>query len=265
MELAQVCKRRYKTTVSCATTALALSSVHDFQEAQFAQTRLLPKAIPQIDGFRMAGFWRPAGAFSGDGYDVWRISDKSVGLCVGDVCGKGLPAALVMSGMQTAVRTTAVQRACPAVACDQLNRVMCNSVLPGRFVSLFYAVLRGLEGRLLYTNAGHPPPILVRHDTGFIERLTAGGPLIGLFEHASYEQREIEFRPGDRLLMYTDGASELTNAEGEEFGDGRLIDVITHNRTKNADQIQAGLVSALSDFGGGYFDDDVTFLVVAAD
>ncbi len=234
----------------------------EMEEASRIQKRLLPAAIPQIPGYEVSATWRPAGAVGGDYFDALKFSSYRMGLCIADVSGKGLPAALLMSNLQAAVKTIASKGVSPAELCLAVNHVVHQNTAASRFISFFYCVLDTHRNRLAYCNAGHNRPILVRRN-GQQERLAGGGPVLGAFLQAQYEQGEIEARPGDRLLLFTDGISECSNANGEEFGEQRLAALAAEKRALPAGELQTEVMRAVALHGGGHFQDDATLIAIA--
>ena len=179
-----------------------VASQRERDDARRIQQGLMPAEIPQFPGLRIAGLWTPADNTSGDYFDVLRLDNGSVAVCIADGCGQGMPAALVMAGLQATVRACASSRLRPGELCERVNRVMCNNIAANGFVSLFYAVITPGQKRMIYCNAGHHPPILVNGAT-CPRRLDRGGGMLGVFDHRQYEDGEILLRAGDRLLMYT--------------------------------------------------------------
>ena len=212
----------------------------------------------------MATSWQPASGVGGDCFDVIPFGATRVAVSIADVVGKGIPAALLMSNLQAAVRAFATDAATPADLCQQVNRVLCGNIAEGRFISFFYCLFDGEDGTLAYCNAGHYPAILVRAG-GSVERLAAGGPVLGVFADACYEQRQVALRGGDRLVLYTDGITDARSPSDEEFGEERLIAEAVTNGGCSAPALQARLAAAVADFTGGRFQDDATLIVMAAD
>jgi uncharacterized protein YndB with AHSA1/START domain len=195
--------------------------VQEYEEAREIQQGLMPKQIPQIPGVEISGSWQPARIVGGDYFDVFSFSERRVGLCIADVSGKGMPAALLMSNLQAVVKALASENSFPKELVEKVNRVMCRNTTEAKFITLFYGLL-DVDGKTLrYVNAGHNAPILTRKD-GAQVRLEEGGLILGIFQEHSYEEGEIELRPGDRLVMFTDGISEAVDGEGVEFGEARM-------------------------------------------
>ncbi len=234
----------------------------EIEEAREIQRRLLPIEMPKVSGCAIQAFWKPAKEVGGDYFDAIRLTDSSVALCIADVAGKGLPAALLMSNMQASVRGLAPGISGSAAMCHELNRVALENTRSDRFTTLFYAVLDCTRRSLRYSNAGHVPPILIRQD-GTITRLSEGGTVLGIFPDAEYEELEVDFAPGDRLVLLTDGITEASNDKAEEFGEKRLIEVLLEHRHLPAADLQRVLLEAVASFGGQALQDDATFLIVS--
>lgn len=234
----------------------------DVELSSEIQRGFLPREIPQVHGFEISRFWRPARVVGGDYYDVIKFDEDHVAVCIADVVGKGMPAALLMSNLQAAVKASASVSTQPRDLCERVNRLLCRNVQPGRLISLFYGLLDAVTRRLVYAGAGHNPPILLRRD-GSCSRLAEGGRVLGVAPDWSCRQGEIGLEPGDRLVMFTDGVTEARNDEDEEFGEGRLIDVVTRFRDLAPQAIHERIASALFRFCPGGIQDDATLLTVA--
>ncbi len=249
---------------------------HDQDEATQIQRALLPATLPSIAtpprtqraagapacGCDVAAIWRPAEGLGGDCYDALRFGDSRVGLAIADVIGKGLPAALLMANLQASVRALASEDTMPRDVAAGVNRLLCGSVASGKFVTFCYVVLDTASSRLVYSNAGHNPPILARAD-GSIERLEPSGMVLGVLPEGVYEQADIDVRPGDRLVLFTDGIVEAQRNDGEQFGDERLVETIVEHRRDPAQGLLDAILDAVSVFTGGAFQDDATLVAVA--
>jgi sigma-B regulation protein RsbU (phosphoserine phosphatase) len=235
----------------------------ELTEARQIQQRLLPQDVPQIDGWALAASWTPACGVGGDCYDVLAFEKSCLAISIADVVGKGIPAALLMSNLQAAVRAFASETLPPEALCERVNRILCGNIADGRFISFVYCRLEPTTGTVTYCNAGHCQPLLIRRD-GTFERLDRGGPVLGVIPEALYEPGEVTLGSGDRLVFYTDGISEARNARDEEFGEARLVDVAVEHRHEAAHDIQAALAAAVTAFTGGSFQDDTTLLVLAS-
>jgi sigma-B regulation protein RsbU (phosphoserine phosphatase) len=231
-------------------------------EARSIQQGLLPKSIPQRPGYEIAGAWQPAQSVGGDYYDVLEFDDNSVGLCIADVAGKGLPAALLMSNLQAAVRGLASPALAPEGLCSRLNSLVCHNTGADRFITFFYARLDGPARLLRYANAGHNAPILL-HADGSHERLQAGGGVLGVFPQQKFSSGAAQLAPGDRLILYTDGVTEACDAAEEEFGEVRLLRLLQEHRLAAASALQEKILAVAGEFSSGHWHDDATLLVLA--
>lgn len=239
----------------------ALAS-RELEHAQRIQRALLPAPLPDIDGCEMAALWKPAAAFGGDCYDMLRFSNTRLGLSIADVAGKGLPAALLMANMQASVRAFGLDDARPDTVTGKVNRALCRHTPLDRFVTFFYATLDLATRTLACSNAGHTPPILVRKD-GSVWRPASDGMVLGVLEHNTYSRSEVPLRSGDRLVLFTDGITEAGSHEGREFGEDRLVEVVTAHRHQSAPDLLDSLFQEVSAFTRGVFADDATLISVA--
>jgi sigma-B regulation protein RsbU (phosphoserine phosphatase) len=232
------------------------------EEARMIQRALLPATIPVVDGCEIAARWTPASGLGGDCYDLLRFGPAHLGISIADVIGKGLPAALLMSNLQAAVRAFATPSAEPHQVVASVNRLLCRNIASGKFVTFCYAVLDTSAKTIGYANAGHFPPALVRAD-GSVERLAPTGLVLGIAADWMYTSGAVALRAGDRLVCFTDGMTEACTADGQEFGEDRLIDRVRAGRRGSADAIADDVVRAVSDWTGGTLQDDATLIVAA--
>jgi phosphoserine phosphatase RsbU/P len=239
-------------------------STHDMLEARDVQRGFLPKEIPSFPGFAISGASRPARIIGGDYFDVFSIHGDEAALCIGDVAGKGVAGALLMSNLQAAVKAMAAEARYPQNLCARLNQLIRANVRPDKFITFFYGLLNTAHHSLTYTNAGHNAPILLRSD-GSILRLEVGGAVLGVFANEAYAQTNVSLGSGDRLVLFTDGLIEATNDADEEFGEARLIDTLLQHRTLSAEALQQRVLDAASQFCNSEFNDDATLVIVAAD
>jgi serine phosphatase RsbU (regulator of sigma subunit) len=236
----------------------------DAERALDIQQGLLPKEIPQITGYQIAGAWQPARTVSGDYYDVLRFDEHRVALCIGDVVGKGMPAALLMANLQAAVRVLASAYIKPEVLCEQVNRLTLSNIDQGKFITFFYGLVDSEAQRLTYVNAGHNPPIMLCRDRTVL-RLDQGGAVLGVFPDPKYLQGEVDLAPADRLLLFTDGISEAQDSSEDQFGEERLIQLLKDNINLGAADLQRKVIKAVSEFSRGIFRDDVTLIAMTCD
>jgi len=233
----------------------------EISEARSIQQGFLPKEVPQLPGYEIASAWQSAGVVSGDYFDVLPFGADALGLCIADVAGKGLSAALLMSNLQALVRGLAAPSLPPDELCLRLNVLLHRNMEGDRFVTFFYAQLDGPARRLSYVNAGHNPPFVLHRD-GTHHRLKEGGGVLGVFGDQTFASGIIHLQPGDRLILFTDGVTEASNA-GEEFGEQRLLKILEAHRTSTAAEIKSEILDALTDFNGATWHDDATLLILA--
>jgi phosphoserine phosphatase RsbU/P len=235
----------------------------ELQRAREIQQSLLPRNIPQIPGFEIAGAWQPASTVSGDYYDVLPLGDHKLGICIADVAGKGVSAALLMANVQAAVRAYASESESPAQVCGKVNRLLCENIATGKFVTFLYGILDGDARRFQYCNAGHLYPILASR--GSVRILEQGGAVLGVFPAWTYEDSSVDLKAGDRLFLFTDGITEASDANGQEFEETRIAAFAKANAALSASELDSRLLAQVTDFCGAHFQDDATLLVIAAD
>jgi sigma-B regulation protein RsbU (phosphoserine phosphatase) len=230
------------------------------EEARLIQRGLLPTTTPQVAGVDLSVTWLPADGVGGDCFDTLGFGNV-LGVSIADIAGKGLPAALLMSNLQAAVRAFAQDAVSPASINNSINRLLCRNMASGRFATFCYARIEPGAGRIVYSNAGHNPPLLIRSG-GEVERLGEGGMVLGIFPDNQYEQSELPLAVGDRLLFYTDGITEARNPEGDEYGEDRLAAAASAVRTQPAEAIKDAVLADVNGFTDGKFEDDATLIVV---
>jgi sigma-B regulation protein RsbU (phosphoserine phosphatase) len=196
----------------------------------------------------------------GDYYD-FAVERGRLLLALGDVSGKGTGAALLMTVLRAAVRAHWTDPGL-AEAVGRINRTVCQNVPSSKYVTFFLATLDPASGRLDYVNAGHNPPILVRAE-GTVEKLAAGGLVLGIFESVTYEGGAVVMEPGDMLVIYSDGVTETWDPDGEEFGEDKLVALAVEDRAKSADELQNAILCEIERFEqGARATDDRTLLVL---
>jgi len=250
-----------------AVTANQLRLRQERQESEYAldiQKGLLPREVPQIAGFTIAGSWQPAKTVGGDYYDVFPLDPAELALIVADVSGKGMAAALLMSNLQATVKAYATVESSPKDLCARVNRALCHSMTRERFITFFYAALDAVGRRLTYTNAGHNPPLLASPNRT-CRKLDIGGPVLGVFPEALYQQASIDLRPGDRLVLFTDGITEAADSNGREFGEQRLIAHLGESSAESAAELCDAIMQDVLQFCREDFADDATLLTVVVD
>lgn len=253
----------------------AETQAREIDEALAIQKALLPTQIPQIPGYHISAVWQPFRKVGGDYYDVLDFGASNLGICIADVAGKGVAAAMLMANLQSAVRGLASTNTPPEQLCDRLNELVRRNLTDDRFITFFYAHLDGQQRKLCYANAGHNAPILV-HVDGSYERLDQGGGVLGAFELQDYRTGEQQLAPGDRLVLFTDGISEAcaplpvaqeqsAQLEAEEFGESRLIELIAGHRQERAAELQTTILKAVGEYCQGNWSDDATLIVLAVE
>jgi hypothetical protein len=236
--------------------------------ARRVQQDLLPAGCPDCGDLDFSAVCEPAWQVGGDFYDIFPADSGRIAVILGDVSGKGVPAALLMFLLHGAVRSSAVAGEGRTLdgACRRLNQLLCSRTAVERFASLFWCYYDPAAGRLHYVNAGHLPPILARGDGAGrvnLERLETGGPVLGVIPDARYREGESVFRPGDTLVIFSDGLVEAMNGDGEEFGEARLEELVREHWRRPATEIRDFIQQRVREFiGRRPLDDDLTLLVV---
>jgi sigma-B regulation protein RsbU (phosphoserine phosphatase) len=233
----------------------------DYEEARQIQRALLPAAMPTVAGCQVAARWTPASGIGGDCYDVIRFSDTRLAVSIADVVGKGLPAALLMSNLQAAVRAFATPSAEPHDVCGSVNRLLCRNIASGKFVTFCYVAVDLAEGVVTYANAGHNPPMMIRAD-GRVDHLETTGLVLGVSPDWTYTSGRVAFGPGDRLVCFTDGMTEARSADDVEFGEEQLAALAASTAAGSAEGLADALTAAVIAWTGGAAQDDATLIIV---
>jgi sigma-B regulation protein RsbU (phosphoserine phosphatase) len=234
----------------------------ELDKAREIQQGLLPKKIPQVRGLEVAGAWQPARVVGGDYFDVLKFSEGKIGVCIGDVVGKGISAALLMANLQASFRAFASEAVSPGALVSKLNEVISNNIAADKFVTFCYCMIDTTDNRLTYASAGHCPPILF-HKSGESVPLKEGGTPLGIFPDREYEHAGLQLESGDRLVLYTDGLTEAMNSDEEEFGEQRLVELGSRNIALSASEMLAAIKKEVVSFCNASFQDDFTLVVVA--
>ena len=234
----------------------------ELEQAAEIQARLLPTQAPDVPGVDLAGYNAACHTVGGDYYDFLPYPDGRVGLLVGDVAGKGMPAALLMSSLQARVQVLFDDPTNLAALVTRLNRIISSNCPTNRFITFFIGVLDPNTGELTYVNAGHNPP-LVAHADGTVEKLEGTGLILGILPMATYQQGVCHMDVGDALLLFSDGVTEPVSPDAdEEFGEDRLAQVLATLRDQSADSIIACINQKVDEFTGGAPPlDDITLVV----
>ena len=235
----------------------------ELQLAREVQVSLLPRDTPVLPGWEFAARWLPAREVAGDFYDFLSLPEGRLGIVIGDVSDKGIPAALFMGLTRSIVRASLAAADSPAQGLTEVNRLLCAESTSGMFVTLFFVQLDPAVGEMVYVNAGHNPPYLLRAESGEVVRLTRTGMALGLMEGHELDQGRVRLDPGDALLLFTDGVTEALNDPGEMFSDSRLQEFLLAHRSDRAADLAEGLEVALSSFmGGAAPHDDITLVAI---
>jgi sigma-B regulation protein RsbU (phosphoserine phosphatase) len=246
--------RLYEEEKSLQLMQQELRMAHDIQH------KLLPRDAPSIPGFQIAGRSLAANNVGGDYYDFYPSGDRHA-ICLGDVSGKGMPAALLMASTQATVRGQTLVESSVGPCLDRSNRLLHEITESDKFVTLFFALLDPAERRLYYSNAGHNPPILLSDTEA--KPLDVGGPVLSILPTSAYEEAQLDLHSGDVLVIYSDGFSESMNRRFEEFGEDRLLEVVkAHRDLSPEDLIEKAFDAAQKHAGDAPQTDDMTMVVV---
>lgn len=237
----------------------------ELRVARVIQETLLPKTLPDLQGWRMDALWQPARAVSGDFYDYIDFPDGQLGVVVGDVTDKGVPAALVMATTRSIFRAALERVRSPGEILASVNDLLCPDIPPNMFVTCLYILLDPTTGRLRFANAGHNLPIHLSGEG--VRELRATGMPLGLMPGMSYEETEAQLQPGDGLVLYSDGLVEAHNPEGEMFGFPHLRQLLAGRKDQSkrlAEPIAQFLIEELASYTGPGWEqeDDVTLVIL---
>lgn len=234
----------------------------DLMTARKIQKALLPKVTPKIDGYDFATLNIPSKTVSGDFYDLTWLHNCRLGLSIGDVSGKGTPAAILMASIYSSYKRVINESASVAERISHLNEIMSESIVAGTYTTLFFGELDTEKRIFTYCNAGHFPPLVIRKN-GEVVKLEEGGTVIGFIKEAVYKQASVEIFPGDLLLLYTDGLIEAKNSHGKVFDLDKVIRLIQNNPESTAEELKENILTMVKKFvRKPYFDDDLTFVLI---
>jgi sigma-B regulation protein RsbU (phosphoserine phosphatase) len=235
----------------------------ELQLAHEIQQTFMPGRLPELPGWELAVMWRAARQVAGDFYDFFELPGGRLGLVIADVADKGMPAALFMTLTRTLVRAAALEEESPAAALARVNDLLVPDAEQGMFVTGVYAVLSLETGQLIYANAGHPPPLLLRSRTWKLERLGTGGMALGVLQGISLEERVVSMEPGVTLVFYTDGVTEAFSPEDDMYGAGRLRAAIRAADGNSAQAVLDAVSDSVTAFvGDNPPSDDITLMVL---
>jgi len=234
----------------------------DMRLAELIQEGLLPAGNPDIRGYDVAGASVAAGHVGGDYYDFISLKDNRWAFALGDVSGKGVPAALLMANLQATLRSQVLQDTSCHLCVSNCNRLMYLSTTHDRFATLFYGLLDTRSNVLTYCNAGHERPFHLT-SSGDFSRLTAGGLAVGILEEFDYQDDIVILQPGDTIVVFSDGVTDMINSQDEAFGEKRLENILTANRELSAKELVDLILAEVQKHAGGEAAfDDVTLVVL---
>ncbi len=236
----------------------------EIEIAREVQQRLFPQKLPQIAGLEFAGRCRAALGVGGDYYDLIELDNGRLGMAIGDVSGKGISAALLMAGLRASLRGLILDGSGDlAKLMERINRLVYEASASNRYATFFFALLDPATLEVHYVNAGHNAPMLVRGGSGDVERLEAGGTVVGLMPSVRYQAQSVRMGPGDLLLFYTDGISEAMNLEDEEWGEDAMLAAAKRAPGAQPDEVLRTVFEAADQFTGeAPQHDDMTLMVV---
>jgi sigma-B regulation protein RsbU (phosphoserine phosphatase) len=242
-----------------------LSIQHDLQVAREIQQAILPKAFPAFPNrtdFDVFGEMTAAKEVGGDFYDFFMIDNDRLGMVIGDVSGKGIPAAIFMAVSRTLIRATGL-KGIPVDECiSYANKLLCGESTSGMFVTVFYGILNLKNGAFEYVNAGHNPPYHLT-DNGISRLKSTGGTVLGFMDNFDFKSKSLTIKKGDKIYLFTDGITEAFNRNNEPFGDKKLEDILIRNKTLSMDQLIYEIDKGVQAFVAGYpQSDDITHLGV---
>jgi serine phosphatase RsbU (regulator of sigma subunit) len=249
--------RLYRETLEKARMEQELRIAAEIQQA------LLPEPRRKGEFFEAVGQSVPCRSIGGDFFDYVDLPNGAFGFAVGDVAGKGAPAALLTAVLQGVFASQASSGSSPSETLSRVNIALIRRAIESRFATALYAVI-GPKGELTYCNAGHNPPMVFGKNG--VQRLEKGGLILGLFEHATFEEDTVTLEAGDLLVAFSDGVTEALSTEGEEYGEQRLLDCVQANRNKSVPELLDSIFASVREFtAGAVQSDDVTALVLRYD
>jgi serine phosphatase RsbU (regulator of sigma subunit) len=234
-------------------------ATHEAEELKAIESSLFPRALPATESLDYAGLSLGARHVGGDFYDFFSRGEGRTGIVIGDVAGKGIPAALLRANLQATLRTVLSLQDDLEQALTLANKLFYQSTPQGSYATLLYVEYDQQAGRLRYVNCGHPAAILLRRD-GSVLRLETTSTVVGLFENWRCSIAEVEFKIGDTLLLFTDGIIEACSESGDEFGEQRLTELLETSPAWSISGLLQAIVGAVGEFSGGRRHDDMTLV-----
>lgn len=239
-------------------------SARELEMASNIQMNMLPTEFPNFEGIKITGFSTPAKKVGGDYFDILKLSPTRMGVAIGDVSGKGMPAALLMVEIRTIIQARAEDSLSSLEVIRKVNEIIIKDAEPGMYATLFYGIY-DLETRILtYTNAGHNYPLLYRAGGEAYETLETTGMFVGMFENAAFKENSVTLGLGDLIIFYTDGITEAMGHSGEMYGLKRLCNTVAENRGKDYLGVRAAIEGSVAEFTTGKEQsDDLTLMVIS--
>ena len=241
------------------------SLASELAQARLAQRSFVSLRAPTVPGYDLASHYEAAREIGGDFFELFQVQSRRrpVGVVIADVTGKGIGAGMLMAFARPVIHAALDHSPGPAEALERTNRILVDEIRSGLFITVIACVLDVATGRLRMANAGHEPPLLVPGDGGPIDAIEGGGVLLGAFRSLGVPELDVRLRPGDMLVLYTDGVTDAKGPSGERFGDPRLLATIEAARRGSAHDIVAAVRDAVADFRGSVAPaDDVTIVVI---
>ena len=251
---------RFRLELASSRHQLALKEA-EISFALQVQQALFPRDFPEC-GLSFSAVCMPARGISGDYYDVLVLPDGRIGIAIADISGKGVSAAILMASLQALLRAVSAGPAFPSEVCAKLNEHLIQITDTGKFATMFYAEWCLGTRRLRYVNAGHNPPFLISRDA--VQFLTSGGIPLGVRSGWEYETGEVVLKPGDLLVLYSDGITEAGLRDGRDYGEKRLISLVSSLKGRPLSEIQSSILASVRAWGGDELEDDMTLVLVRA-
>ena len=238
-----------------------LHAKSELEEGRAVQKALMPETIPDVAGWDIWLYTKPANDVCGDLLDFLKLSEEKVCISIGDVAGKGLSAALLMAKLQSTIRAIVPDYNSLKELGEKINRIFCRDSLPKLFASLVYVELDVTSGKIKILNAGHLPPLIIRND--IIEKLKITSPALGLIPDTLFNEQTAELHTGEYLIIYSDGLTEALNEEGNFFGENKLVEILTENSNQSSEYLGGKILAEISTFiGKTKIHDDLTIAII---
>jgi phosphoserine phosphatase RsbU/P len=243
-----------------------ISIQSDLNVAREIQQGILPQIFPPFpnrNDFEIFATMVAAKEVGGDFYDFFMIDNDRLGIVIGDVSGKGIPAAIFMAVSRTLIRATGLKGARPGECLHYVNNLLCNESVSGMFVTVFYGIMNMKSGELEYANAGHNPPYLLSGEGEIRVLPTTGDTILGFFEDLNYQTKSVQLTPGEHILLYTDGVTEAFNYKEEVYGEEQLEHLLRTFRGKDPEAVVNAIVQDVNKYAVGVpQSDDITLLLL---